>query len=63
LLARDCDAVVLVGRAGQSRMKDLCQTVQIFGQDGRRVVGTILTDWDPRHEYPGYFSSYYRRYA
>jgi len=63
LLARDCDAVVLVGRAGQSRMKDLSQTAQIFGQDGRRVVGTILTDWDPRHEHPGYFSSYYRRYA
>lgn len=63
LLARGCDAVVLVGRAGQSRMKDLSQTAQIFGQDGRRVVGTILTDWDPRHEYPGYFSSYYRRYA
>jgi len=63
LLARDCDAVVLVGRAGQSRMKDLSQAAQIFAQDGRRVVGTVLTDWDPRHEHPGYFSSYYRRYA
>ena len=63
LLARNCDAVVLVGRAGQSRMKDLSQTAQIFSQDGRLVVGTILTDWDPRHEHPGYFTSYYRRYA
>jgi polysaccharide biosynthesis transport protein len=63
LLARDCDAVVLVGRAGQSKMKDLSQVAHIFAQDGRRVAGTILTDWDPRHEHPGYFASYYRRYA
>ena len=63
LLARDCDAVVLVGRAGQSKMKEMSQIAQIFLQDGRRVVGTILTDWDPCHEHPGYFTSYYRRYA
>lgn len=63
LLARDCDAVVLVGRAGQSKLKDLSQVAHLFVQDGRRVAGTILTDWDPRHEHPGYFASYYRRYA
>jgi succinoglycan biosynthesis transport protein ExoP len=63
LLARDCDAVVLIGRAGQSKIKDLAQVAHIFNEDGRRIAGTILTDWDPRHEHPGYFASYYRRYA
>ena len=63
LLARACDAVILVGRAGQTKMKDVSRVAQLFGEDGRRVIGSILVDWDPRYEDPDYFTSYYRRYA
>jgi capsular exopolysaccharide synthesis family protein len=47
-LSRHADGVIVVLRAGQSTVKAALATTQILMQDGSRVFGTILNDWDTR---------------
>lgn len=63
IIARLADAVVLVGRAGQTRVMELSDALQQFHDDGRRVIGSILNDWDPRATNPHYYRSYYSQYG
>src|SRR5262249_21191439 len=66
ILARASDAVVLVLRAHHTHQDSAFAAVRCFEEDGCRVLGTILNDWNPKHapygnygQYGGYaYSSY-----
>ncbi|HTU44705.1 MAG TPA: polysaccharide biosynthesis tyrosine autokinase [Bryobacteraceae bacterium] len=62
ILARLADALVLVIRAGHTSRDAALAAHQRFLQDGTRVLGTILNDWDPKHAPSGYYGyeEYYR---
>jgi capsular exopolysaccharide family len=48
VLGRMASGVVLVIRAGQTSLTQAQFAVQRFVEDGTRVLGTILNDWDPK---------------
>jgi len=47
ILARAADAVVLVVRAHQTQQEAAFAAVRCFEEDGRRILGTVLNDWNP----------------
>jgi capsular exopolysaccharide synthesis family protein len=53
VLARHCDGVILVLRAGHSTQDAAVAAYQRLAEDGTTVFGTILTDWNPT-EVTGY---------
>ena len=64
LLARWADAVILVVRSGRTSAESAMLANQQLQADGATVLGTILTDWDPRagiSEY-GYNKEYLESY-
>lgn len=62
ILARLADALVLVIRAGHTSRDAALAAHRRFVQDGTRVLGTILNDWDPKYSPSGYYGyeAYYR---
>lgn len=62
ILGRLADAVVLVIRAGKTRRDAALAATQRFAQDGTRLLGTILNDWDPKHSSRSQYQydAYYR---
>jgi Mrp family chromosome partitioning ATPase len=62
ILARLADALVLVIRAGHTSRDAALAANQRFVQDGTRVLGIILNDWDPKRSAAGYYGyeEYYR---
>jgi succinoglycan biosynthesis transport protein ExoP len=58
VLGRRIDAVVLVARAEQTTRDALSAASKQLAEDGIRVLGTILNDWNPKRS-PSY--AYYRR--
>lgn len=42
-LSRVCDATILVARAGQTKTKDLSETLDALERSGASVLGTVLT--------------------
>ena len=48
VVGRFADGVILVIRAGKTSQEAAISAVQRFNEDGTRVLGTILNDWDPR---------------
>jgi polysaccharide biosynthesis transport protein len=48
LLGRNADGVILVIRAGQTTTESALLASQRFAEDGTRVLGTILNNWDPK---------------
>jgi capsular exopolysaccharide synthesis family protein len=48
LLARWADAVILVVRSGRTSAESALLASQQLQADGTTILGTILTDWDPR---------------
>ena len=48
VLGRLMDGVILVFRAGRTTVDLAVATHNCFYDDGTRVLGTILNDWDPR---------------
>jgi capsular exopolysaccharide synthesis family protein len=54
------DGVVLVLRAGRTTHESALFARQRFAEDGTRVLGTILNNWDPKNN-EGYYG--YKNYA
>jgi capsular exopolysaccharide synthesis family protein len=63
ILARVSDAVVLVLRAHRTHQEAALAAVQCFEEDGRRVLGTILNDWNPHQSAYGTYGGAYRPYG
>jgi polysaccharide biosynthesis transport protein len=64
VLGRLADGVILVVRAGQTTTESARFVNQRFAEDGTRVLGTVLNNWDPQN-YQGYYGhkEYLRTYA
>jgi succinoglycan biosynthesis transport protein ExoP len=62
ILGRLADAVILVIRAGQTARDAALAARQRFAQDGTRLLGTVLNDWDPKHSSRAHYQyqAYYR---
>jgi capsular exopolysaccharide synthesis family protein len=74
VLGRLADGVIVVVRAGRTTRDTVQSAVQRFGEDGTRVIGTILNDWNPKkhqgygygyayRSYHGYYDSYHKHYG
>ena len=48
VVGRLADGVILVIRAGKTSQEAAISAVQRFNEDGTRVLGTILNDWNPK---------------
>ncbi len=62
VLGRHSDAVILVVRSEQTTRDAALLACERLAQDGTRVLGTILNDWDPRRTTAYGYSKYYDRY-
>lgn len=62
ILGRLADGVILVIRAGQTARDAALAARQRFAQDGTRLLGTVLNDWDPKHSSASHYhyDAYYR---
>ena len=65
VLGRLADGVILVVRAGQTTTESARFVSQRFAEDGTRVLGTVLNNWDPRTDQRYGYRSYrdYHAYA
>jgi len=68
IVGRQADAVVMVVRAGQTTRDATIAARERLSEDGTRVLGTILNNWNPRQSPNGYYGysngyGYYRGYA
>ncbi len=48
VVGRMADGVILVIRAGKTSQEAAISAVQRFNEDGTRILGTILNDWNPK---------------
>jgi succinoglycan biosynthesis transport protein ExoP len=55
VIARLADSVVMVLRANQTTRDAVMAACQRFREDGTRVLGTILNDWNPQTSPNGYY--------
>jgi len=64
VLGRLADGVILVVRSAQTTRETAAAAAQRLTEDGTRVLGTILNEWDPRKaSHPGYaYGRQYRYY-
>ena len=58
VLGRMVDRVVLVTRAGKTTRAAAIAARQRFAEDGTRMLGTILNDWNPKRSPNGYYGNY-----
>jgi polysaccharide biosynthesis transport protein len=58
VIARHSDGVILVARANETSRDSLRDACQRLAEDGTRVLGAVLNDWNPRKS-----KSQYYRYA
>ncbi len=58
VLGRMVDRVVLVMRAGKTTRAAAMAARQRFSEDGTKMLGTILNDWNPKHSPNGYYGNY-----
>lgn len=63
VLARQADAVVLVFRARETTRKAAQAAKQRLAEDGTRLLGAVLNDWDPDADGYGYYYKYYEYYS
>lgn len=66
VLGRMADQVILVVRSGKTTRDAALAARQRFSEDGTKLLGTILNDWNPKHSatgYYGYYNGYYKNYA
>ncbi len=66
VLGRLVDAVIVVVRSGLTTRDNALATVRLFAEDGTRILGTILNDWNPKTsavaaEYIRSYKKYYGR--
>jgi capsular exopolysaccharide synthesis family protein len=62
VLGRMADRVILVVRAGRTTRDAAIAARQRFDEDGTKMLGTVLNDWNPKfapNGYYGYYNSYY----
>ena len=65
VLARIAGGVIMVLRAGKTTRDAASAVRQRLQEDGTRILGTILNDWNPKHSpggYYGYSTGYYKSY-
>ena len=62
VLGSAADGVILVLRSGKTSRDAAMAMVQRFAQDGSKVLGTILNDWNPGKSASGYYGGYYNQY-
>ncbi len=62
VFGRYADAVVLVVRAEKTTRDVALLACDRLSEDGTRVLGTILNDWDPKRARSYGYSNYYNRY-
>lgn len=66
VLGRMVDRVILVTRAGKTTRAAAVAARQRFSEDGTKMLGTILNDWNPKRSPNGYYGNYngyyYRNY-
>lgn len=58
VLGRMVDRVVLVTRAGRTTRAAAIAARQRFSEDGTKMLGTILNDWNPKQSPNGYYGNY-----
>ena len=59
IMARECDGVILVVRAGITTLDEAANARDLFDRDGVHLVGTILNDFNP---YAQGYGRYYKAY-
>jgi Mrp family chromosome partitioning ATPase len=65
ILGRMAGGVILVLRAGKTTRDAAKAMRNQLQQDGTKIIGTILNDWNPKASpggYYGYAGGYYKRY-
>ena len=62
VIARQADAVVLVARANQTSRDSFKDATGRFAEDGTRVLGAVLNDWNPKKSNRYGYYKYYSRY-
>jgi len=62
VLARHADAAILILRADQTTRATASLAAQRFEQDGTRILGTILNDWDPKKAHSRSYAQYQEHY-
>ena len=58
LLGKFTDGLILVCRAGHTRLDDLDEARRLLTEDGTYILGTILNDYDLQRERSPQYSSY-----
>jgi capsular exopolysaccharide synthesis family protein len=66
VLGRLADGVILVVRSNQTMRDAASSAAQRLQEDGTRILGTVLNDWDPKkssgYSYGYRYRSYYHQY-
>jgi capsular exopolysaccharide synthesis family protein len=62
IIGQNTDAMILVFRAGVTSADDARAIGRRLHEDGSRVLGTVLNDWNPRSSSKDYYSKYYHHY-
>jgi receptor protein-tyrosine kinase len=62
VLGRLADAVILVVRSAQTTRDEVMAAAQRLAEDGTRVLGSVLNEWDPRKASHAGYSHPYRQY-
>ena len=62
VLGRLADGVILVVRSAKTTKETAAAAVQRLEEDGTRVLGTVLNEWDPRKTSGGGYEFGYRSY-
>lgn len=62
VLARMADAAILVTRARKTSREAASAANSRLTEDGTRVLGTVLNDWDPTSSFSSYSKEYLRSY-
>jgi capsular exopolysaccharide synthesis family protein len=57
------DGVIIVLRAGQVRLESVLAAEERLAEDGSRVIGTVLNNWDPRANGYGSYPNRYDKHA
>jgi capsular exopolysaccharide synthesis family protein len=64
VIGRVADAVILVVRANHTTTDAIKTASQRLGEDGTRVLGTVLNDWNLKNStHSGYYGKYKKYYA
>jgi polysaccharide biosynthesis transport protein len=63
VLGRLADKVIIVIRAGKTTREAALAATHRLSEDGVKVLGTILNDWNPKSAPSGYYSNYDKYYS